>query len=135
MTQCSSRSVHALILQLGCNQDKYGCIFDYNIRQVRTTFFKISTYINTKIVHTVTIIIFKQDANPVNVVHFAKIHRPPHRLVRRGTSYVFCSHTCCCVSVNSVACVVTCACKGCDWMANLLQDKLSVITKYITIMK
>lgn len=54
------------------------------------------------IVHTVSIVVFKQDANAVNVVNCSKINCPPHCLIIWGTPYSVCSHTRCCVSVNYI---------------------------------
>lgn len=51
-------------------------------------------------VHTVTVVIFKQYVNAVNVVHSTKIHFPPHDFFRRAETYSISPHTRCCDSIN-----------------------------------
>ena len=58
------------------------------------------------VIHTITVVVLKQDINTVDVVHATKIHLPPHRLVGIIWTYWFCPHTRRCVSVHSVICAV-----------------------------
>lgn len=75
------------------------------------------------IVHTVSIVGFKQDVNAVNVVNCSKINFPPHCLIIWGTPYSVCSHTRCCVSVNCIASNVHVICPRRAWLGGNLVER------------
>lgn len=58
------------------------------------------------IVHTIARVVFKIDADRVNVVHPSKIHFPPHSFGKCVRSNVLCPRTCCYISINRVRSII-----------------------------
>lgn len=79
------------------------------------------------IIHTVSVVVFKQDANAVNVVNCSKIHFPPHCLIFWGTPYSVCSYTRCCVSINCIASNVHVICLRRVWLGGNFVERYIIL--------
>lgn len=64
------------------------------------------------LIHTKTVVVFKQNVYSVYIYYFTKIHFPPNCFVGRCSSYLFCPHTGRYISINCVSSAVADTCIG-----------------------